>query len=837
MYTKCIDVQYIRNSQKAIVLNLGDRFLSTTIVSNSNTGMDYRTFIESKAIVAKACGIDAEVDNPALFPFQQHVVKKLLKLGRGAGFESTGLGKSRQEIEWANQVNLATGDRVLMLAPLAVAKQTTREAEKIGISIKYVESMADVEDGISITNYEKLHKFNPCFGGIVLDECFAKGTPVDVFESGVLTTKPIESIRVGDRILNASGIDIVADIHRREVEYAVKLSINGKEITCSPNHPFFTQYGWVGAQDLTPAHKLMHSTEAVRYLQESLYSDQEQSQVLFQAVCKSGEKMRVVRQNIPTKEKGWEVLRSILLSEMANESASSQSKGSHAGSHGKNSCCTQSMDKLRCSVSDRATRKDSSAQSNEQSRNPKEVLPPIERSRAQTFRAWGEWDWFDSASTDFTGCIGERLDSGICFIVGETDSRLSNTLQTRLSQSRSQNWYRGGWSISSQQTGARSEERCEAGFSWVDSLEVLESGNPELERLRDEDGRIYLYDLGATRHPSFSVHGVLVHNSSLIKSQQSKTFESLCNFSKGIPFRSAWTATPSPNDYMEFGTQAEFLGIMKRDEMLATFFRHDGGENDKWILSGHGESKFWEWLCSWSIALKMPSDLGFSDDGYILPPLTDHHHIVDGKLAPQEGELFAIVRGLSDRRKARQASIEERVAIAAELANNSNEQWLIFCDYNAEGDALEKLIPDAIQVKGGDKDQFKEDAMIGFADGSIRVLVSKSSICGFGMNFQKCRNVCFVGISDSWESMVQATARVHRFGQEREVNRHFIFSNQEDVVWQNLKRKQGQADLMWEQCRKYMQFHHSVEATSRQFDEYNPTVELRLPNWIKGEVA
>ena len=285
----------------------------------------YQTFIENKTLAAKPVGMDIGIEslNDGLFPFQKHITRHALKLGKGAIFANTGLGKSRQQIEWSHQINQG-GDRVLMLAPLAVVQQTVKEAAAIGIELRYCENQADVGNGINITNYDKLHKFDGSkFGAISLDE------------------------------------------------------------------------------------------------------------------------------------------------------------------------------------------------------------------------------------------------------------------------------------------------------------------------------------------------------SSLIKHDSSASFGALCEFAAGIHYRSCWTATPAPNDYMEFGTHAEFLGIMKRDEMLATFFRHDGGENDKWILAGHGEAKFWEWLCSWAIALKKPSDIGFSDEGYNPPPLNEHHHVVDGKLTPEAGELFAVARNMNDRRRARRLSTEDRVAIAA----------------------------------------------------------------------------------------------------------------------------------------------------------------------------
>lgn len=710
--------------------------------------------------------------NQSLFGHQQYIVKKALQRGRCAVFAETGLGKSLCEIEFAHHVATHTGKLVLILTPLCVASQMNDEGLRFGYATQVAKSQSEVTSHIVITNYEKLHHFTASeFGGIVLDECFVKGTLIDTPDGAI----PIELLREGDRIINAVGVDTIQDVHRREVKYAVKLTVNGQTITCSPNHPFFTQYGWVGAQDITPDHQIMATTEAMRMVQSG--------------VCEVNEGSAI----------NQSVLRSILFSEMANETARAFGKSSQS----RSSIKTWQKQIRMATVGMRKSRKridsDSRFKSNVKSRVEGEMLPPIERDEAQTFRAWGQWDWLDDTSENLDGCIGRKLDSGIRFVTGQTSSKLSNLLQGRLSESRAKNSYRSGWQITSQQEISRRKKGCNAGFSWVESLEILEQGHPELERIRDEDGSLYFYDIGATQHPSFSVHGNLVHNSSILKSHDGEYRKLLTEFAQNIHFRMTASATPSPNDHMELGNQCEFLGVLTRTEMLATFFTHDGGETSKWRLKGHGRSEFWKWLSTWAIAVRKPSDLGFDDTGYNLPSLNVYEITVQ---APNEGleTLFAMdAQSLNERRKAKKDTLEDRVKACADLVNNSDEQWIVWCNLNSESEMLTKSIKDAFEVKGADSAEHKESVADGFKNGDVRVLVSKPSIFGFGLNWEHCQNMAFVGLSDSFEQTYQAIKRCHRFGQQKEVNVHMISANTEGNIKKNIERKQQQHNTMYDE--------------------------------------
>lgn len=333
---------------------------------------------------------------------------------------------------------------------------------------------------------------------------------------------------------------------------------------------------------------------------------------------------------------------------------------------------------------------------------------------------------------------------------------------------------------------------------------------------------------------------IALDESSCIKHDTSKTYAALCDFAQQIPYKLAATATPSPNDQDELGTHAEFLGIMSKSEMLSTFFTKDSSDSSKWVLGGWGRSRFWEWVCSWAVIYEKPSDIGFSDEGYILPPLRDHIHIVDSVMQPGEGELFPTVASMNDRRRARKSSINERVEKAVELITSDEgrkEQWLVWCSLNDEADAIESALQDVdpfcLQVAGRHKPEIKIKRAMDFVEGNLRVLISKPEIFGWGMNWQQCRNVLFLGIDDSYEKLHQATNRLYRFGQTKEVNRHLVFSHPEYVVYQNLKRKEELAKEMWSESRKYVQ-QANHDRTKRDFVEYNPQVIMTLPGWLKS---
>lgn len=333
--------------------------------------------------------------------------------------------------------------------------------------------------------------------------------------------------------------------------------------------------------------------------------------------------------------------------------------------------------------------------------------------------------------------------------------------------------------------------------------------------------------------------GVVLDESSILKSYSGKIKQQIVDMFRDTSYKLACTATPAPNDFMELGNHAEFLGIMTRAEMLSTFFVHDGGSTQSWRLKGHAQEDFWKWIASWAIVLSNPADLGYDGSAYQLPPLNViEHTIKTSQNFDSVGQkmLFApTVQTLQERRAARHNSLEKRVNKCADIANSTDKQCLVWCDLNEESKALTKAIKGAVEVTGSDTDEHKADAMMGFTDGSVRVLVSKPKIAGWGMNWQNCNTEIFCGLSDSFEAYYQAVRRCWRFGQRNQVDVHIVVSDAEGAVKANIERKQANAQRMTSEMVKYTKsiLQADVRGTVRQTENYIPTEEMILPEWLK----
>lgn len=290
--------------------------------------------------------------------------------------------------------------------------------------------------------------------------------------------------------------------------------------------------------------------------------------------------------------------------------------------------------------------------------------------------------------------------------------------------------------------------------------------------------------------------GVVLDESSILKSFTGSTRNRLIDACRHVPYRLACTATPAPNDFTEIGNHAEFLGVMTRSEMLSMFFVHDGGSTQDWRLKGHAREEFWRWVSSWSLLFTKPSDIGFDDDGFDLPPLNVHRVLVDSEVDSCALIPGAVALDLQQRRAVRRSSLDARCEAAAKLVDSHPGQWLLWCDLNDESAALSSAIEGAVEVKGADKDEHKSAAMLGFAAGDVRVLVTKPSIAGFGMNWQNCSQMAFVGLSDSYEAFYQATRRCWRFGQTSAVDAYIIASEHERAVVDNVMAKESAHDEM-----------------------------------------
>lgn len=332
--------------------------------------------------------------------------------------------------------------------------------------------------------------------------------------------------------------------------------------------------------------------------------------------------------------------------------------------------------------------------------------------------------------------------------------------------------------------------------------------------------------------------GVVLDESSILKNYAGKFRTSLIEKCKEIPYRLAATATPSPNDYMELGNHAEFCGIMSYTDMLSTFFVHDAAKTQDWRLKGHAEEEFWKWMASWSVMYQSPADLGYDGNAYILPKLHQIQHTVgvEYKANLDTGLLFPLeAQGLGERLKARRATVEDRVNKVLEIVNeNHKDVWVLWCNLNDESELLASRIEGAVEVKGSDPDHKKEQILEDFAKGNITKLVTKPSICGYGMNWQHCNNTAFVGLNDSFEQIYQAIRRFYRFGQKKEVYAHFIASEIEGAVVQNIQRKEKQAAHMMDMMIKHMAdlSASNIRGAVRDTMNYNPQEKMELPQWI-----
>lgn len=285
--------------------------------------------------------------------------------------------------------------------------------------------------------------------------------------------------------------------------------------------------------------------------------------------------------------------------------------------------------------------------------------------------------------------------------------------------------------------------------------------------------------------------GLVLDESSILKSHDGKTRSKIIEQSQAVPYRLSCTATPSPNDFEELGNQCEFLGVMTRTEMLATYFINDAGDTGTWILKGWGQSRFWEWMGTWAVVLRSPADIGFDGSRYDLPTLHYHEHVVQTEALGDE--LFSRpAQSMAERRKAQRDSIEARCKALAEIVNGEpNEPWLIWCHLNDEAELLKSLIPGSVNVQGSDSPESKTKNLIGFAHGDVKVLISKPKIAGYGMNWQHCARMAFVGLDDSFEKFYQAVRRCYRFGQKREVQVHIFTAENEGQILANIKRKES----------------------------------------------
>jgi len=337
--------------------------------------------------------------------------------------------------------------------------------------------------------------------------------------------------------------------------------------------------------------------------------------------------------------------------------------------------------------------------------------------------------------------------------------------------------------------------------------------------------RLHLFD-------SDAFAGVILDESSIVKSFTGKTTRALIEFASDMRWRLAATATPAPNDHMELGQHSQFLGVMDSSEMLARWFIADQTEMGRYRLKRYGVKPFWSWVASWARCVGKPSDLGYSDDGFNLPPLHIHRHVVDTDLtAGADGLLFRIPdTSATSIHKEKRLTAADRAAKIAELVNaEPDEAWMVWVETDYDADAIMALLPEAVEVRGSMKHEVKEERLDAFTRGQIRVLVSKPSIAGFGLNWQHCARTAFVGLSFSYEMFYQAVRRFWRFGQQRPVECHIAMAETETSIWQTIQRKKDDHEAMKREMFEAMR-REVLHKTVKQ--AYQPTMRASLPAWL-----
>jgi hypothetical protein len=331
--------------------------------------------------------------------------------------------------------------------------------------------------------------------------------------------------------------------------------------------------------------------------------------------------------------------------------------------------------------------------------------------------------------------------------------------------------------------------------------------------------------------------GCACDESSILKNFDGTRKTEITEFMKKLPYRSLWTATAAPNDYIELGTSAEALGVMGYMDMLNRFFKNDqntsdtkkkwsnhGGGMPKWRFKKHAEEPFWRWVCSWARAVRRPSDMGFDDTDFVLPELVERETVVDCS-RPLPGKLFVEpAQGLKEQREERRATLNERCEAVADKVNG-NSVALVWCNLNDEGDLLERIIPDAVQVAGKHSDDEKEERLLAFAENKIRVLITKPKVAGFGLNYQNCAHTTFFP-SHSYEQYYQGIRRMWRFGQTKPVIVDIITTKGEFEVLKNLQRKAKQADQMFSKLVQFMNHAITID-NSRDFNK-----QEEIPTWL-----
>ena len=333
--------------------------------------------------------------------------------------------------------------------------------------------------------------------------------------------------------------------------------------------------------------------------------------------------------------------------------------------------------------------------------------------------------------------------------------------------------------------------------------------------------------------------GVALAESGILRSFTGSTSRSLRASFARTPYRLSASATPAPNDHMELGQQSAFLGVMESPEMLSRWFIADQSDMGRYRIKAAAKRSFWDWVASWARCIDMPSDLGFSDDGFVLPELKSFQHVVEADLLEHAGQEDDGQQRMFRTPKTSATSIhqEKRLTLSiradqvqAIVSQQPDETWILWCETDIEADELQRRFPDAVEVRGSQSAEEKEEKLVAFSEGKVRKIIVKPKLAGFGLNWQHCARMAFIGLSFSYEQYYQAVRRCWRFGQSREVEAHVVMSSTERAIWQAVNKKADRHDAMKAAMRLAMKRAH---LSARVLDDYNPTMNVALPDWLR----
>lgn len=351
---------------------------------------------------------------------------------------------------------------------------------------------------------------------------------------------------------------------------------------------------------------------------------------------------------------------------------------------------------------------------------------------------------------------------------------------------------------------------------------------------------------------------IVLDESSILKSFDGKTRGKLIRLFDDVPYRLACTATPAPNDQVELGNHTEFLGVCRQNEMLSEFFIHankvtetvlpDGRvqkikqsnkNGTEWRLRNYAKQDFYRWLSSWAMSMKKPSDLGFDDDGFLLPALNINPVFIPVTYKPEGKLFFDTLKGIQERGKVRHETIKPKIDRALEIVNGNQDQWVIWCGLNDESSQIAPLIDGAVEIKGNDDPEYKAKMIESFQDGEYRVMVTKPRIAGYGLNLQNAHNMLFLGLSDSWEAYYQCIRRQWRFGQTQPVNVWIVLSDVERAIYENVLRKETIAKGLHGELMKQVSNYELEElGKNENIDRtYESTEEMIIPDWLTNHLT